>query len=148
MTKEEHKKLGIMYFNHTWDLIDKENKTEEETLQMIHYAHASRLHWTLSEPPMINIIRGEWLISHVYGLLQLGESCLHHAEFVYQKTLAEKCTGFDLVFAYEAMARAFKLLGNTVSMNQYLEMGYQAIDQVEDKADKTYCQEQLDSIKK
>ena len=66
MTKEEHKKLGITYFNKTWDFIDNKNRTEDETLQMLDYAHASKFHWQQSEPPVLNIERGEWMLGRVY----------------------------------------------------------------------------------
>ena len=45
MTQEEHKKLGIDLFNATWDLIDRNDRTPAQNLEMIHAAHASAYHW-------------------------------------------------------------------------------------------------------
>ena len=147
MTKEEHKKLGISYFNITWNLIDKENKTIEDKMQMIHYSHASRLHWELSDAPSLNIVRGEWQISHVYSLLGMGESALFHAQYVFDKTIENNYTDFDLVFAYEAMAYAYKVLGKNDLMDEYLDKGYSSIKQIQKKDDRDYCKTQLDIIK-
>jgi len=36
--KEFHKNLGIELFNKTWDLIDRENKNQQEIDRMIHAA--------------------------------------------------------------------------------------------------------------
>ena len=40
-----HKKFAVELFNRTWDLLDKEDRTQEEADTMIHAAHASRYHW-------------------------------------------------------------------------------------------------------
>lgn len=147
MTKEEYKKLGITYFNKTWDLIDKTDRTLEDDLMMINYTHSSRLNWELSGAPLLNIVRGEWQISHVYSLLNMGESALYHAKYVFDKTIENGFDGFDLVFAYEAMAFAYKVLGNESFMNEFLEKGYNSIAQVPKQGDKDYCKSELDKIK-
>ena len=33
--------LAITLFNETWELIDKKNRTEAETITMVHKAHTS-----------------------------------------------------------------------------------------------------------
>lgn len=148
MTKEEHKSLGIKYFNKTWDYIDKKDRTIEDDLQMMNYAHASRLNWELSGAPLLNIVRGEWQVSRVYSLLGMGEAALVHAQYCCDKTLEEKFSGFDLVFAHEAMAFAYKVLGRFEDMEAELALGYAALDQVEKQGDKDYCKSELDNIKK
>lgn len=148
MTLEEHKNLGIKYFNSTWDLIDKDIRTKEEDARMIHYAHASRLHWDLSGAEVLNIVRGDWQISRVYSILGMGESAMYHAKLCHDKTIQNHIGDFDLVFAYECMASAFKILGDSLHMNEYLMLGYRAIDHVKDLEDQKYCKRELDNIKK
>ena len=148
MTLEEHKKLGIAYFNSTWDLLDKANRTKDEDLKMIHFAHASRFHWEQSGAPILNLVRGDWQVSRVYSVLGLGESALYHANTCYKKTIENKIGDFDLVFAYESMANAYKVLNNKKLMNEYLDLGYISIDQVKKDDDKKYCLTELDNIKK
>ena len=46
------------------------------------------------------------------------------------------------------MANAYKVLNNKKLMNEYLELGYIAIDQVKKEDDKKYCLDELDNIKK
>ena len=148
MTLEEHKKLGINYFNKTWDYIDKVDRSLEDNLKMIHFAHASRFHWEMSGAPVLNIVRGDWQVSRVYALLNMGDSAFLHANACYKKTIRNKIGDFDLVFAYEAMAHAYKILNDLDNMNKYLELGYRALDQVEQDEDKEYCKSELDNIKK
>ncbi len=146
MTKEDHKKLGITFFNKTWDYIDQKDKTEKDKLSMINFTHASRLHWELSGAPALNLVRGDWQISHVYSLLGMGESALVYAKSCFDNTIDNNFGDFDLVFAYEAMAYAHKILGNDELKSEYLEKGYKAIDQVEKQGDKDYCKSELDKI--
>jgi hypothetical protein len=147
MTKEEHRNIGISYFNKTWELLDKPSKTTEDAMLILDYAHASKLHWVLSEPPVINIVRGIWLISHVYAVLGIGESALLQAQYCLDETMANEIGDFDLVFAYEAMARALFLVGNHPEAEKYLQKGYEALDKVEKIEDKTYCKQELDALK-
>lgn len=52
MTPEEleraHRALAPSLFNRVWELMDKKDRTEDETDEMLHSAQASRHHWTLA----------------------------------------------------------------------------------------------------
>lgn len=144
MEQQEHKKLGIKYFNGTWDLIDKKDRSSEENLQMIHMAHQSQHHWRLGGGTPLNLARGEWQISHMYAVLGMGEPALNHALSYKKQVEDNKISDFDLVFVYEALAFAYKLLGMDEEKNKALQKGYELVDQCEKQGDKDYCISQLD----
>ncbi len=78
MTPEDleraHRALAPSLFNRVWELMDKKNRTEDETDEMLHAAHASRHHWmTIGEP--VNLVRGDWQVSRAY----CSGSCTCHA---------------------------------------------------------------------
>jgi hypothetical protein len=77
--EEWHRKQEVENFNKTWNIIDKKQRTKEEDLELIHTAHAFRFHWGFAGAP-VNFARGEWQISRVYSLLQMGDSALHHGK--------------------------------------------------------------------
>lgn len=145
MDKDNHKKLAIETFNITWDYIDKENRTSEDDLEMIHLAHASRYHWGFAGNEL-NKARGEWQISRVYSLLSLGESALFHANASLKIVKENNYGDFDLVFAYEAMAFAFKVLGNDSEKEISLQKGYNELKNISKKEDRDYCKSELDKI--
>ncbi len=147
MTKGEHKKLGIEYFNKTWDFIDKVDRTTDEDLEMLQYVHASRLHWQLSDAPALNLVRGDWQIAKVHIILGLKDTALLYAKSCHDKTLEHNFGDFDLVFAHEIMANAYKLLNELDNMEKHLELGYEAINQVKKQGDKDYCKSELDKVK-
>lgn len=148
MTKEEHRVLGITFFNKTWDYIDKNDKTKAEEMMMLDYAHASKLHWELSDPPVLNIQRAEWLIARVYSELNQFESANLHAKRCAELTRQHNIDDFDLVFAYEALARAHLIHRDRNQVDKYLDLAYEALKDVKKEDDKEYCKSQLDAIQK
>jgi len=106
----QHRKLGIDLFNYVWTLLEKPDRTREESEGMIHAAHASRWHWSVVGAP-VNFARGEWQISRVYAVLGRGESALVHALRCLEICRANEIGDFDLAYAYEALARAWSVLG-------------------------------------
>lgn len=146
MDQNDHKQLGITLFNKTWNFIDMTTRSVEENFEMIHTAHASRLHWELAGGSDLNLARGEWLIAKVYNTLNRGHSALLHAKESLRLVEKNQYGDFDLVFAYEAVATAYKILGDNQKKKLYLDLGYKALQKVEKIEDKEYCKSELDKI--
>ncbi|MBN2878371.1 MAG: hypothetical protein JXN65_01965 [Clostridia bacterium] len=148
MTQDErdmHKKLAIGYFNKTWDLIDKKERTDKEDREMIHTAHASLYHWMQIGTPL-EFARGEWQVSRVYSILGMGQSALYHGEASLNLCLDNGIGGFDLAFGYEAVARAYKTLGDEENKQKNSELALSAAEKVEDKGDRDYTLSEIGSI--
>jgi len=143
--KEYQKKQAVDCFNKTWDYIDKTDRTPEETLEMIHCAHASRFLWgQVGEP--INFERGEWQISKVYYLAGNPERALYHGQACLDICLAHEIKDFDLVFAYEAVANAYKLLEDEDNLNKYKQLAYSGLEGISDKGNREYAESELNKI--
>ena len=81
LTPEEERKLGVRYFNETWDLMEKGDRTQEDDDLMLHTTHASALHWSKAEGVKPeNSARSQWQVSRVNAVLRLPDACLHHAQ--------------------------------------------------------------------
>jgi hypothetical protein len=82
---EQHEKLAKTAFNKTWDYLDKKERDTEDELNMIHAAHASRFHWGVlvaeGKATVQNLQRGEWMLAHVYTILERGEPALYHCSY-------------------------------------------------------------------
>ncbi len=142
---ELHKSIAIKCFNQTWTLIEKDDRSQEDIDRMINAAHASRYHWEIAGKA-VNIARGEWLISRVYAILKRAEPCLYHADRCLKVTLESNLQGFDLAFAYEAVARAFKLAGDEVETAKYILQAKEAGAKITDKNDRAYFFSELETI--
>ena len=140
-----HQKLAIELFNLTWDLIDKQDRTQMEIDRMIHAAHASRYHWGIAGES-VNLARGEWQISRVYAILKRAEPCLYHANRCLAITFENDLQDFDLAFAYEAMARACDLAGDKVEKSKYVVLANEAGAKIKKEGDRNYFFSELRSI--
>lgn len=142
---DNHKALAVSCFNSVWDLIDKVNCSDDDNLKMIHMAHTSRFHWGEIGTPL-EFSRGEWQISRVYSLVGLGESALYHGKQALKYCLEHQIGNFDLAFAYEAIARAYNVLGNVVERNVTIEKAIQASYDIAKQGDRTYFDSELKTI--
>jgi hypothetical protein len=145
VTPEEHRQLGIELYNRTWELLEGGADPDETA----HAAHGSAYHWLQAEgATAANRARSHWLCSHVYAVLGRAEPALHHGDRCL--TLVEGARGemeeFDLPSAYEALARAHAVAGNSAEAARYLELGRVEAAKVSDDEDRGHLESQLDSV--
>ncbi len=140
-----HKKFAIELFNRVWDLMDKEVRSKEEDLEMIHAAHASRYHWGCVGSPL-ELVRGEWQISRVYSVLKRGEPALFHAQTSLSLCERNRIGDFDIAFSYEAIARAYSVLGKNREKKKYFSLAKEAGEKILDYENKKYFFNELNTI--
>lgn len=115
----DERQLGVDLFNGTWRLI--ESRDDDEL--MVHMAHASNYHWVVApECKPENRARGAWLLSRVYTLVGRPEPALHYAERCFEWCERNAIADWDLAFAYEALARVSRLVGDDDAAQSYLEL--------------------------
>lgn len=145
ITRELHEKLAMSLFNATWALLDKEDRTEEDDIKMIHSAHASRYHWgQIGEP--IHFERGEWQISRVYSVLGRREPAFYHAKLCLEICQENNIRDFDIAFAYEAMARAYAVEGDRDNFEKYRDLAEKAGEEIDEKGNRDYFLGELKTI--
>ena len=114
-----HQSLAINLNQETWGLLEREDRTDNDDQRMITFAKGSLYHWQRSPNCRpVNHQRGEWLISHVYAVLNRGKEALFHAEICMDITMNESLIDFDLAYAYECKARAYAALDSPQKMNK------------------------------
>ncbi|MDX2177593.1 MAG: hypothetical protein SF028_14105 [Candidatus Sumerlaeia bacterium] len=140
-----HRKLAVSYFNATWDLMEKKDRSRDEADRMIHMAHASRFHWEIAGTE-VNIARGEWQVSRVYAILGRGEPALYHARRCLEVTEAARLGGFDVAFAHEAMARAHAALGEKEAARRFADRAKSVGAAIEEQHDREHFFRELATI--
>jgi DNA-binding transcriptional MerR regulator len=128
-----HRALGVALFNHVWTLLEKADRTPAEIDEMIHATHASRFHWSRADGvELVNLARGEWQCSRVYAVLGRGESALWHARRCLAINEAAGRGDWDIAAAYEAMARASAVVGDTAAAAEWKAKATAALDGIAD----------------
>jgi hypothetical protein len=113
---------------------------------MINKAHASCYHWSQGGGTALNEGRGAWQLSHVYALLGMGESALVHGKHSLDICLKNNIKDLDLAFAYEAMARAYKVLNSIEKLNEYKTLALDSCKTIEKDEDRNYAEGEIGSI--
>lgn len=142
---ETFRNLAISLFNSSWDLLDRQDRSAQDDLTMIHSAHASRYCWGLVGDHK-QFATGEWQVSRVYAVLEMAQSALYHGQASLDNCEQGRLSAFDFAFAYEAIARACKLMGNQEQKALYLKKAKEISAQIEDENDRTYLLGELESI--
>ena len=133
MTPEEERQLAVDLFNRSWTLLELPERTPEQDDELIHSAHASRHHWAAVGTPA-NLARGEWQLSRIYSSLGRAEPALHHAKrcLAYCEANPDALEDWDLPFAHEALARAYRVAGNEAEARRHAvlagELGERIVD--------------------
>lgn len=146
MSNEKHLELGKKFFNATWDLIDKTDRSDLDNLEMISLAHKSLYHWSFVGEP-VNFARGEWQISRVFALINMGEAAMYHAKRSLSICLENNIGDFDLVFAYEAVARAANIVGKKNQALENISKALELAENISDEGNKNYALSEVNSIK-
>jgi DNA-binding transcriptional MerR regulator len=116
----DERRTAADLFNGVWRLLEKEDRSVEEDDRMLHMAHASRYHWGQVGAP-VNLSRGEWQCSRVYSVLGRAEPALHHARRGLEICQKHGIGDWDLAFAYESLARAHAVAGDTDQARAWTE---------------------------
>lgn len=108
--REAQRKLAAQYFNETWDLMEKAERTPEDDVRMVHTTHASRCLWE-AVGDASNLAIGEWQVSRVYSVLKWAELAAHHGGLSLDHSKAAGQRPFLMGYAHEALCRAALISG-------------------------------------
>jgi hypothetical protein len=115
----EQRQLGVELFNEAWRLM--ESREDDDRLLLV--AYASAYHWSMApECTPANRARSEWQLSRVYVVLGRGEPALWHAHRCLALCEENGIGDWDLAYAYEAIARAYKTGGAASEAAAYAKL--------------------------
>jgi DNA-binding transcriptional MerR regulator len=146
-TVTDSRLLGAQLFNEAWRLMELEGRTRDDDDRMIHTAHASRYHW--GQVPGVapaHLARGEWQVSRVYAVLGRPEPALHHARRVLDHCQENGIGDWDLAFAYEALARAHAVAGDTAQARRYTDQALAAAKDIAEDNERELVLADLETI--
>jgi hypothetical protein len=144
MSAESERALAITLFNQCWDLIEKPERTEEESAQMLHLAHASLYHWSTTGTEKERAI-GEWQCSRVNALLGFGAAALLHAKQSAALTAALPRPHFMHASAAEGLAFAYFVHGDLAKAQEYKARALAELDGVDAK-DADHIRSQINEL--
>lgn len=129
--QEAHEAFAKQINGRVWQLLGQSERTRQEDEEMESAAFASMYHW-MQVGTAVHRQRGEWLLSHVYTVLDQAQLALRHAERCLELTEEnrELMEDFDFAYAYEGIARARAMGGDTIQARKYLDMAKAAGEKI------------------
>ena len=139
ITIEIHLALAKQTNGRVWTLLEKDERTTAENIEMESAAHASLYHW-LYAGAEIHRQRAEWLLARVYTVLQSPKAALTHARRCLELTKLhpEQMTDFDIGYAYEGAARAAALVGDLEKGQKFYARAVSAGKKIAGEEDRAY----------
>ncbi len=141
-----HRHFSADAFNTAWDLIDRTDRSPEEDLDMLCRAAASLWHW--SQRSDVNHQArsvGYWQLSRVFALLSEGGMALRCGELCLK--YAQGTPPFFEAYAYEALARASVISGQSAAAKRYLVLAQKLVGRIEEASSKELLLADLKSIR-
>ncbi len=143
--RRELRKLASSWFNRTWSLMDKEDRTADDDLAMVHAAHASRHVWGIVGGAREHAT-GEWQIARVYATLGRGEAAMVHARRSFEIATADELGHFLIAEAHEAIARAAAILGDRDAFDQHLALAQDHAEKIDSDEERGVAQQDIASL--
>ena len=134
----DHRQLGVDLFNHTWTLLEQEERTADEDDAMLNASHASRWHWSQASEEAKYQARGEWQLARVYAMLGRGEPAVYHAERCLDWCGRGDVEDWDVAFAHEALARAHRVAGDVEAAERHKRLAREFGDAIADPEDREH----------
>ncbi len=140
-----HRYFSVYCFNHTWDLLDKTDRSAEDDEAMVQSCLASLWHWN-QRPDCTDQNRsiGTWQAARVYAVLKLPEIARRYAQMALDFSIGQP--PFYQAYAYEALARAEAAAGNHSQAEWCIEKSSELAKQVEEAEDRKLILEDLKTI--
>jgi tetratricopeptide (TPR) repeat protein len=134
---QAHLEFAKSIYNSIWELLEKEDRSQEEDQEMLLAAYASLYHWT-KVGTAVHHQRGSWMISRVHQSLGEAELSLAWAYRCLEisETHSSVMEDFDLAYAQEALARAYALAGDQEKALHHWQKAASLGERIEDKEDK------------
>ncbi|MDX1948729.1 MAG: hypothetical protein SFU86_25295 [Pirellulaceae bacterium] len=110
---QAHRWFAVECNNGAWDLLESASRTPDETLRLLHLAHAAAWHWDAVGGDL-HRQRAECLLATAHTAANDAAAALRHAERCLSRSVASAATEtpFDRATALGCAARAHSLAGN------------------------------------
>ncbi|WP_254510107.1 tetratricopeptide repeat protein [Anatilimnocola floriformis] len=132
-----HRWFAVELNNQAWDLLEKADRTPDETERLIHAAHAACFHW-LHAGNLLNHLRAQNLLATAYARSGLGESAVRHAEkcLALSNEAGDTQTPFDLATAHGCAAAAYRAAGQPTQATAAQQQAIAAANKLTDPGDR------------
>lgn len=140
-----HRTLAPRAFNHTWDLLDLDERTREQEEEMLAATFAQRHHWYQVGDGRNRAI-ADWQVARVLTVLGYADMAQRFAELSLETGRAGGLDPFVIGFAHEAIARAAASVDDIATFEEHLAAAREQLALIEDERDRDVLRADLDQF--
>lgn len=130
-TAAAHRFFAAQCYNDTWELMDKPDRSAAEDERMLLLSMASLWHWSQrADCTATNLSISYWQLARVYALLGQADNARRFGLRCQQISQTEGVEPFYLGYAYEALARAEAVAGDTAQRDEYLRAAHEITERI------------------
>ena len=140
-----HQVFAAQAFNRTWDLLETDDRSDDQDAEMLAAVLTQRHHW-YQVGQRFRFAIADWQVSRVFAALGDGEQAVRFAARAV--AIAEEGDGppFLPASCYEGAARAAAAAGDATARDGWLDKARAALDAIEDDEERALIEGQIDSV--
>ncbi len=130
-----HRTLAPRDFNHTWELLDRDELSREEEEEMLAATFSQRHHW-YQVGTARNWAIADWQVSRVAAVIGYADLARRFGERSLELSVEHDLGPFVTGFAHEAIARAAASVDDIETFTEHLELARAALAEIDDDEDR------------
>jgi hypothetical protein len=138
-----HRALAVAAFNSSWELLERD-RTEEEDLELLEVALASRHHWRHEGGPQ-QLAIADWMVSRCFAELGAGDLALRFATAALATEPPDRPAWLHASLL-EGLARAHAARGDWAGRDDAAAWAAIALAEEDDAEDRELIESQLASV--
>jgi len=137
-----HRTFAPMTFNHTWSLLDLDERTRDQDEEMLASSFAQRYHWYQVGTARHHAI-ADWQVSRVAAVLGYADLARRFGERSLAVCIDNGLDAFVTGFAHEAIARAAADVDDVETFTDHIALARSLLDQIDDPEDREILEADL-----
>jgi hypothetical protein len=145
MSEIDHRTIGVETYNRCWDLLERDDRSQDDDFELLALAFTSRYHWSFAGGPEQWTV-SDWMVSRAAA--DIGEGSLALAFALRANSAAQEFDAPDWLIAStaEGLARAYAAFGNEVARDEWIVTALSLVEAIADDEDRDLIASQLASV--
>jgi hypothetical protein len=145
MTTIDDRTIASQLFNRCWELLEQDERSEDDSVELLTSALTSRFHWLNAGGPEQWIV-GDWMVARAAGATGSPDLALRFALRAYEAARASDTPDWLVASTAEGVARAYSLAGNGEECANWAALAGRLVEVIVDTDNRTLIENQLADI--
>jgi hypothetical protein len=145
MTSIDDKALASQLFNRCWELLEQDERSEDDNVELLTSALTSRFHWLIAGGPEQWIV-SDWMVARAAGATGSFDTALRFALRAYEAARTNESPDWLVASSAEGVARAYAEAGNAEEFTNWAALAGRLVEVIVDTENKNLIESQLADI--